>query len=274
MLRRLLVLVLIAASAAGCSEAFDPFVEMDEDFALFGFFDARRDTQFVRVQPLTDRDAVPVLGDVTLTSTNLGTGATQAWQDSLVTLDDGALGLLFFAAFRPDLGTVYRLEVEGADGAFQRVDVAVPAEPVLDIAQPTSLSGIILQRLNVASPTLPTGVQVVYTVRLVGGPTQEVAVDYDARIDSQGEGYDVVVRLSHDVFRVRFELGVGSMGQVELLGLRLRYEIVDPERVVVADGLGVVGVAAAFESAWTLAEPFAEALGYIDRQGEGTSGGG
>jgi len=39
---------------AACSDAFDPFVESDRTFALYGFLDARRDTQYVRVQAITE----------------------------------------------------------------------------------------------------------------------------------------------------------------------------------------------------------------------------
>lgn len=263
--------LLLALLLGGCDDAFDPFVEAPDRFALFGFLDARQDSQFVRVQPIAEDTRQPRLGEATLTSTALGSGAVQAWQDSLVTLDDGSLGLLFAAAFRPVPGEVYRIEVEGEDGTLEQIEVAMPAEPPLMPFQPAEIGGVISQRLRLPSELPPEDVRVVYTVRLPNEAPVDVIVTDEAQPAFEAVGFDVLVGLSRDVATVRGALGLAPEGDehVELLGLRLRYDLVDPTRAVVEGGLGAIGAAAAFEDAWVLDPETVEALGYVDAQGEG-----
>lgn len=265
------IFLLLALLLAGCDESFDPFVGEDERVALHGFLDARQDTQFVRVQPIADETREPRLGEADLTSTALGSGTMRTWQDSLVTLDDGSAGLLFFAAFRPVPGEVYRIEAEGDDGAEERVEVAMPAEPPLTASQPVEVGGVISQRLTLLSELRPEEVRVIYTVRLPGGEPVDVTVQDEAQPVFEGSGFDVLVGLSRDVGTVRSALGLTPEDEqpVELLGLRLRYVLQDPMRAVVEDGLGAIGVAAAFEGSWVLDPGFVEELGYVDAQGEG-----
>jgi len=260
--------MLLALLLGGCDDAFDPFVEAPQRFALYGFLDARQDTQFVRVQPVAAETREPRLGEATLTSTALGSGAVRAWQDSLVTLDDGALGLLFFAVFRPAPGEVYRIEVEGTAGASERVEVAMPGVPPLTANPPVEVGDAITQRLRLLSEVRPREVLVIYSVR-VEERAEEVTVTAEAQPIPDGSGFDVFVRLSSDVAAVRAALGLTPDDErpVELLGLGLRYLLVDPERAVVEGGLGAIGVAAAFEGGWVLDPETVEALGYVDAQG-------
>lgn len=261
-------ILLLALLLGGCDDAFDPFVEAPQRFALYGFLDARQDTQFVRVQPVAAETREPRRGEATLTSTALGSGAVRAWQDSLVTLDDGALGLLFFAVFRPAPGEVYRIEVEGTAGASERVEVAMPGVPPLTANPPVEVGDAITQRLRLLSEVRPREVLVIYSVR-VEERAEEVTVTAEAQPIPDGSGFDVFVRLSSDVAAVRAALGLTPDDErpVELLGLGLRYLLVDPERAVVEGGLGAIGVAAAFEGGWVLDPETVEALGYVDAQG-------
>ena len=225
----------------------------------------------MRVQPLAEDAREPRLGEATLTATALGSGAVRTWQDSLVTLDDGARGLLFFAAFRPEVGETYRIEVEAEDGASERLDVAMPLEPTLTAARPAEVGGIISQRLLLASEIRPVEVRVLYTVRRTdGGEPVQMLAHYDAQPVAQGSGFDLLVRLSRDAATIRALLGVEpeETDAIALLDLRLRYAIEDPARAVVEGGLGAIGVAAAFETGWTLEPEFVEALGFVDAQGE------
>lgn len=261
--------LLLALLLAGCDDAFDPFVEAPQRFALYGFLDARQDTQFVRVQPVADETREPRLGETALTSTALGSGTVEAWQDSLVTLDDGSLGLLFFAAIRPTPGEVYRIEVEGARGAEERVEVTMLAEPPMMVHQPAQIGDVISQRLQLLSDLPPEDVRVVYSVRLGDDAGEPVDVIVQDEAEPAVSGFDVLVGLSRDVLTVRAALGLTPDDErpVELLGLRLRYDLVDPTRAVVEGGLGAIGVAAAFEDAWVLDPETVEALGYVDAQG-------
>lgn len=264
-MRWLFVLVL-TVTAAGCSDTFDPFVDEADGFAIYGFLDARAGTQAARVQPIADRETEPQLGDARLTSTRLGDGTARVWQDALVTLDDGSVGLLFTADFQPEAGEVYRLDVESAGGAVQRVDVPLPMQPSLSPQNPVNITGTVSQRVVIDSRTPPQAVVVVYRARRIGGAVQEVGLSKNAEPISSGPGYDVLVPLSRDGVQVRGSLGADQDEPIELLGLRLRYEL--EERVEVPGGFGEIGTAAAFETGWTLPPETIEALNYIDRQGE------
>ena len=51
----LLLLFLLSVAGIGCdSTALDPIVESKESYSIFGYVDARADTQFVRVEALRD----------------------------------------------------------------------------------------------------------------------------------------------------------------------------------------------------------------------------
>lgn len=265
-------IVLLALLLWGCEDAFDPFEEGEARIALFGFLDARQDTQFVRAQPVADRRRAPRLGEVTLTSQVLGSAAVRVWEDSLVTLDDGSVGLLLFAAFRPGPDEVFRLEAEGPAGASEVVEVAMPTAPAVTVSDPVRGGEAISQAVQLRTDLPPKGPEVVYTVRLAeGGGVAEVRVHVNALPLAEGGGFGVSVGLSRDTVVVRRALGLEPEDEREpaLLGVRLEYLLEDPERAVLEGGLGAVGVAAAFEHGWTLPPDVVEALGYVDAQGGG-----
>ena len=263
--------LLLSAALFGCETAFDPFVAEPEGFALTGFLDARRDTQFVRVQPLADREIEAVLGDIRFTSTDLASGTQRVWQDSLVTLDDGTTGLLFFAVFRPDAGATYHVEATG-EGRASRADVPLPAEPEVEVLNPVQIGTTISQRLVLATEQAPVEAEVVYAVRRADtGEAATFTFGYEARPVFDGEGFDVLVSLSRNAGVIRNALGVApdDTEAIELLGLRLHYALVEAEAAAVEGGVGAFGAAAGFERPWTLGTFFVAALGFVDRQGEG-----
>ncbi len=267
LLSLLFLFPLVCFPLAGCSDAFDPFVESDQAFALYGFLDARRDTQFVRVQPVTETADDAGTVEATVTSTDLATGERLAWQDSLVERDDGTLGIVFFAAFRPLAGRQYRIEaVQPGTGAASAVEVGPPAEPPLLVGPATPVDSVVTQTLTVASATRPSALVVTYTLRREG--TVEpflVAVRYSAEPGRRADGFAVFVRLTRDAEAIlsRFEEGT----EVTLLSLGLAYDLENEVRVPVVGGLGEVGAAAAFEAGWTLARDAVRLIGFEDGQG-------
>ncbi|MEP0547301.1 MAG: hypothetical protein ABJF88_10250 [Rhodothermales bacterium] len=270
-LRPFPALVLLAALlAAGCSDAFDPFVEAEPAFALYGFLDARRDTQFVRVQPVTDLDTNRVTARVT--STALGTGERIAWRDSLVLLDDGTLGTVFYAPFRPEPGVRYRVEaaLPGVPGVGSAAEITVPAEADLRVPAPSVVDGIVTQGLVLEGDLRPRDVRVTYTVqRVSGGEPVPFSFEYVSRSVPSAGGFEVVVNLLRDARAIRTVLGVepGDGQSVALVDLQLNYDLVDERGGVVSSGLGAFGAAACFETGWTLAPAAVEAIGFVDAQG-------
>lgn len=270
-------LLLFAALLAACSDAFDPFVESDRAFALHGFLDARRDTQFVRVQTITEQEEPGSTVEAVVTSTDLTTQETTVWRDSLVQLDDGTEGTVFVARFRPQPGRAYRIEAawpEAPEAASEAV-VRIPAEPQVQVAEPVVSGEFITQRLTFGSAMLPENVRVTYTVRRVEEGSEPVgfSFDYDARPADGGVGFDVFVTLSLNAQAIRATLGVSpdDSTSVALLDVRVAYALIDERRAEVTGGIGVVGAAAAFENAWTLAPEIVEVLGLVDAQDGGHS---
>jgi hypothetical protein len=216
--------LLAALLAAGCSDAFDPFVESEPAFALYGFLDARRDTQFVRVQPVTDRDTNRV--DVRVTSTALGTGERIAWRDTLVLLNDETLGTVFFAPFRPVPGVAYRVEATppNASDAGSVAEIRVPAEAGLRVPAPNLGDGLATQILALESDLRPRDVRVTYTVqRVSGGEPIAFSFEYVVR-SAPGGVFEVLVNLLRDARAIRSVLGVEPEDgeSIALVDLRVR----------------------------------------------------
>jgi hypothetical protein len=268
------VLLLLAVLLSACSDAFDPFVESDQTFALYGFLDARRDTQFVRVEAITERAEAGSTVEARVTSTDLVTAETTVWQDSLVRLDDGTEGTVFLAPFRPEPGRTYRITAARPDRpeAASEAVVTLPAEPPLTIAEPEVIAAeFVAQRLTIGSGAEPEDVRVTYTVRHVGADEPaRFSFGYNAT-PARGNGYEVVVALRRDADEIRSILGIepDDVGSVALVGLEVAYGIVAEGQTGVTGGVGRFGSAAAFSSMWTLAPEFVEAIGFVDAQDGG-----
>lgn len=273
------VLLFCALLLAACGDAFDPFVESDRTFALYGFLDARQDTQYVRVQAITEQEEPGSTVEARVTSTDLVTEEVVVWRDSLVVLDDGEFGTAFFAIFRPEAGRTYRIEATRPDdpGAASEVVVMLPAEPPLQPAEPEVIAGDVAQRLTLPGDLRPENVRVTYTVQRVESSSASIGFSFDRNVQPVlgGGAFDLLVPLSRDARAIKSTFGIDpddpNGERVALLDLEISYEVVDEERAEVTGGVGNVGAAAAFAAGWTLAEEFVEAIGFVDAQADGNS---
>ena len=147
MSRRFVLCVLALAiggpTVGGCSDAFDPRVESDLAFAIFGTLDGRERTQRLRVQ-----DVAVALDDVAeapaprVTSTGTPEGAT-VWRDSLIALAGGGTDRLYLADLDIRQGQTVRIEAERAsDGARSSVTVRLPA-PVASVVSVETSPGVV-----------------------------------------------------------------------------------------------------------------------------------
>ena len=140
------LLIILALCAAGCEESVNPVVEDGRPFSLYGFFDARSDTQAVRVYAnnryLDLLEAEPL--DARLSAMDLTAGTAYALCDSIVRFATGRVGHVYWTRFRAPYGHRIRLEATRSDSARAWVEVAVPplAEPVL--RDPVVTSGYVL----------------------------------------------------------------------------------------------------------------------------------
>ncbi len=126
--KSVLFIILIAALFSGCDNTLNPFIDDRVPYSVYGYLEAGRDTNFIRVVDLNS----PLLADSTrrldvkkVTLTNLKTGAKQILQDSVIRFDS-VYTHNFYTTLNIAPGTTYKLKVKGADGELT-VSTTVPA---------------------------------------------------------------------------------------------------------------------------------------------------
>ncbi len=261
---RVASLLLPALMLGACDAAFDPVTESETAFfAVYGFLDTAADTQFVRVSPL--RPLLEVAADPPVprvSTTLLETGERVAWQDSLVRLDDGAAGLLFFARFRAHPGSRYRLEVRRADDGLTQAVTRVPPSPTLrtgvvtraptgDFVQEVTWTGLTRRpadatlRYHLVRPGAAEAEVVTFTFNETGMPAPD--------------GWTFTVNLSQDRFAILNLLDRPPLDTtIALLGLDMEIrerseEWLRPDAPLnILNGFGFFGAVATFARGWTL----------------------
>ncbi|WP_412060669.1 hypothetical protein [Rubrivirga sp. IMCC45206] len=162
-------LLLVLVAVGGCEDSVDPTVGLDVPFSLYGQLDPTADHQAIRVAPIAlSLDAPQDTIDATVTSTDLGTGATTAWRDSLVTFADGSRGHVFVADFTPRPGSTVRVDARRSDGAASSVTVEVPplARPTVD--EPIFLGNAVGYPVRIA--TVPNVLNGQFIATVAGHP--------------------------------------------------------------------------------------------------------
>lgn len=255
-------LALVLGLAAGaCDNTVEPFVEDDAPrYTVYGVLRTGADTQYVRVEPLRPTVA-PEAGaalDAAVTTTHVETGAATAWRDSLVRLDDGTTGHLFFAAFAPEPGATYRLDVRRSDGRTTSAVARVPAQPrpvVLPPEQDTL--GVWTQPLFWQGLGRVPEVDVRYDVVLVQtGDPYRLGVRYQQSGDLTPEGWLVRVRLQRDYFVLLDQLRLQADSTLTLHQITMEVESLGPEWDTadaggnVEGGQGFFGSVARFTATW------------------------
>jgi hypothetical protein len=259
-----LVLTLLFALAS-CDSSFDPIApEKTDFFAVFGL----RDT----LEPSGEPEAIQVV------STRLATGAEVVWQDSLIRLDDGQPGRLFFATIPVEPGDRYQLEVRGAGGAATRVVTQVPPririapQPIApgfnqDWAQRVTLLGQALLPFRVDLSYAVTPPQAAEPVRLTAFFLGEAP---------SPSGVQVVVNLEAHREEILTRLGLPHTDSTVVLNsLSLEIDQVSAEwgRVdtaeqsgTVENGFGTFASVARYTVAWTLDASDLRLVGYKEAE--------
>ncbi len=119
----------------GCEESVDPVLGTERAYTVYGFFNARADTQAMRIFAIEGSLALtrPEPLDARVVSIDRQTGTEHAWQDSVTRFSSGRIGHVFWSEFRAVFEHTYRLEATRSDGAVTSVEVTVPplSEPLL-----------------------------------------------------------------------------------------------------------------------------------------------
>ena len=122
--------LLLFLSLAACEEDVAGPSGVNEPFSLYGVFNPGLSVQTVFVAPVEDLLA-PESGDpldAIITSTDLGSGKTYVWRDSVVANATGQLDHVYWADFTPEYGSRHRMDAVRSDGKKSVVHVEVPGE--------------------------------------------------------------------------------------------------------------------------------------------------
>ncbi len=221
---------MLAVAASGCEDDVDPTLGIDSPFSLYGYLDPTADHQAIRVAAITDRlgDSTAVF-EAAVTSTDLSTGATTVWRDSLVTFPTGATAHVYVADYTPRPGTTHRIEATAPDGSSTSVDVDVPPIIQASVGNQGSAPGEITYPIRFEGAPRVLNGQLRLTV--VGFPGEDASAARRLVIPIQA----VPVEISPDVWQVTIPFLSATRRYMEeegLLGLGLR--------LVVADYVGFV----------------------------------
>lgn len=287
----LAVLLSVPLVLAACEEDVTAVLGTDRVYSMYGVFSPSLDTQAVLVFPidptLQQRPAGAL--DAQVTSTDLVSGETRTWRDSLVANVNGGREHVFWSGFRAAYGHTYRLRVERSDGAAAEVEVQVPVRAAIALDEPTVSVGRVSQfvRVTAAVPRL-LNVQVAYRVRTrPDGGAEAITVyrvDYTDQARPGGDGWIVPVNLSRDYedleqlasgwadWQPGFGLTLLDM-EITLIAADAAWNppggVFDPDVLVqpglfsnVAGGFGFVGAGYELRRLWMPPAAFVEAAGF------------
>jgi hypothetical protein len=264
--------------SAGCDNVIEPLSEnADAVFSINGFLDSAADTQFVRISGLRSTILAnePDLSDVRVSSIDSETARIEEWRDSLVTLDDGSTGHLFYVVFRPSPGHLYTLRVRRGDGERAEATTRLPDKPDLLVSPPLgdtlALSQLVLLRgLDIP----PTELRILYRVAM---PEEEdgrdILIGYGESGKSLSEGWQFEVFLKRDQSTILRILGLERDDTgVRLIELGVKFsipsreweEVFNPTNLSMAHGF--FGSVARYELGWTLDADAVRTIGFVDDQ--------
>ena len=242
-------------------------------FAVFGYLDTAADTQFVRVSRLQGES---VFSDddgphPEVVSTDLETGGTITWSDSLVTLAGGEPGLIYYAAFDVRPGTRYALEISDDGKVPTRAFTSVPISNGLlaDAPRPNFMNDL---EQSIVWSDLRRGRETVvhYRVRTVpSGADTTVAIVYRDGGESHPSGWIVNVTLERD-FRVVRNLVRSATGDTAVAFLDVSMSIEAPsdewaqteEASNIENGTGFFASVARLRESWALDSTIVRSIGF------------
>jgi len=210
-----IVILLSSLTWMGCDESVDPVLQTDEAFTFYGFLDPSSDIQAIRVfeieGTLTRTTTDPL--DAVVQSTNLRSGETAVWQDSVITYLNNTVGHVFYANFQAEHGTPYEITATTNDGRQTRVQVTTPPDGVVAIEQILSTRSQVQVDLNWSAVPRVIQAEVSYFVSVPfpdGSDTTTVRVDIPSgRVGENSDGsWRVTILPSADIAAIFSALNV------------------------------------------------------------------
>lgn len=254
--------LLLMVVAGACEAPFEPLTRTEtEFFAVYGYLDANADTQFVRVSPLRPAlDPASTPEGTQVHSVLMPGDARVAWQDSLVQLDDGTTGLLFFAPMRVLPARRYRLEITANGQDLTTATTLVPPAPPLRPGDVRKTAVGFLQDVTWQGVTRPPArPTLAYLVQLPGEATPDtLIVSYSENGRAGNGGWVYPLDLSGDRAEVLTRLN-RNLNDTTLVLLGLHMEIEQrseewarEEPVNITNGLGFFGALGRTARTWQL----------------------
>lgn len=150
---RLCLALLLATGASACSDDIVLPPPTEAAFTVWGTLNPDTSAQAIRVVPvlpIIDGERPEPL-DASVTTTDLATGVTTAWADSVVTFPGGRIGHVFHTTAEVAYGSRQFVRVARSDGAETTAYVRVPPAVVPVAEAPVLTNGF---NPNVTYPTL------------------------------------------------------------------------------------------------------------------------
>ena len=261
-----------------CDNTIEPLVESEStNFALHGYLDMRTDQQIVRLEGLRPNIlSEPVsLEGVEVSTIDHTDGTVVIWRDSIITLDNGTLGTVFVANFRPDLGHEYSFNV-GRNGVTEgRATTRVPEPPVVLPATPVGESENMKQHLVlIGLKDQPTKVHILYEVSPPNETERQViSVAYGDPGFLSNAGWELEISLGIDRFIILNALGLDSVTQdIRLHNVEMRATLFSEEwqtqgsEFNLENAHGFFGSIGVFDGGWDIVSSAVRKLGFIDNQ--------
>lgn len=263
-----------AALLSACDNTVDPFAPGGgHPFTVFGYLDTAADTQFVRVSRLVpdpsgfrDVDDPP-----SVSTTNLTSGETAVWADSVVELEDGSRGVVYFASFDVQPSTRYRLDV--ADDGVEPTSgfTTVPGTPGILTGTPIeNRFGDLEQTIFWSSIARARNANVHYRVRTLPSRFDTtIVISYPGLGERLPEGWAFSVTLGRD-FRLvrRFVESANDDSTIALIDVSMSIEAPSEEwsetgeSSNIENGSGFFASVGRFRESWSLDSTTVRSLGY------------
>jgi len=272
-IRAYVCLTLALILSVSCNDSVNPFTEEtgENPFYIYGYLDTAADTQFVRIQAVrpTPLPVGPGEKPERVLSTNVRTGETVSWRDSLTTLENDSLAFLYYALFSPRPGDLYTLEAVASDGASTLASTTLPPLLNLDVDAPVVDAGQVAQRIVWRGlRNAPYEATIFYLIGLPNQDDREVAISYENAGSFTSEGWVINLDLDRDASTVRRLLGLQPTDRsAKLCGIRMQIARLSDDwtastaRGNVTNGFGFFGSITRFSVPWMLETDVVRELG-------------
>lgn len=189
-----------------CEENLTVPEELEMPFSMYGVISPDLDTQSVRIYPVEPRLTLgdpDIAGEIRVSSTNMATGETTVWEDSVGIEENGQHEYIYEAPFRAEHETSYQILAERiSDGARSVATVRVPAPVTVRMAsvRPQGIDVIIVgDSIRVLKPI------VAYVVRLAEGefPVRRYEIPYQGEEERVPDGWRIEIKFARDARKVQ-----------------------------------------------------------------------